>query len=105
MLCRFRVDQSRRTLVHIFTAAPVSVATERSPLESRSADDFLQFLVEFAARAGNKNAPGGAAFAVFHSLHDSRRLAAFRAIGALRRVHNLLTVCSLCDLRHVSPSI
>jgi hypothetical protein len=61
--------------------------------------------VEFAARAGNENAAGGAAFAVLHPLYNARRLAAFRAIGALRGVHNLLTVCSLCDLRHVSPSI
>jgi hypothetical protein len=33
--------------------------------------------VEFAARAGNKNAAGCTPFAIFHPLHDARRLAAF----------------------------
>jgi hypothetical protein len=61
--------------------------------------------VEFTARAGNKNAAWYASFAVLHPLNDARRLAALGAVGALRGIHNLLAICSLCDLRHVSPSI
>ena len=62
--------------------------------------------MEFAARAGNKNAAGSTALAVFHALDDACRFAALWAISALRRVHYLLTICGLCYLRcHVSPSI
>ena len=72
-------------------------------LELTSAEPELKLFVKFAARAGNKNSAGSTALAVFHPLHDARRLAALGAIGALRGIHDFLAVCSLCDLSHVSP--
>jgi hypothetical protein len=60
----------------------------------------LQLFVKFARRTGNKNPAGDSPFAIFHPLYDPGRLAAFRAIGALRRIHHLLTVCCLCNLDH-----
>ena len=60
----------------------------------------LQLLVKFARRTGNKNPAGDSPFAIFHPLYNPGRLAAFRAIGALRSIHHLLAVCCLCDLDH-----
>jgi hypothetical protein len=65
-------------------------------------EDCLELLVEFAARAGNKDPAGGVAFAVFHALYDPGRLAAFRAISALGGVHDLLAVCRFGDFSHDS---
>jgi hypothetical protein len=58
--------------------------------------------VEFAAGAGNKDSARGIAFAVFHTLYDSGRLAAFGAICALGGVHDFLAVCRFGDLSHDS---
>jgi hypothetical protein len=58
--------------------------------------------VEFAARAGNKDAAGGIAFAVFHAFYDPGRLAAFGAICALRGVHYFLAVRRFGDFSHDS---
>jgi hypothetical protein len=62
----------------------------------------LQLLVEFAARAGNKDAAWCIALTVFYALYDTRRLAAFRAIGALGSIHDFLAVCRFGDLSHDS---
>lgn len=105
MLWRVCLDRSHRVVVDTFFAAQISVAAEIEPLKSRQISRRLQLLVELAARAGNKNAARRAAFTVFYALHDASRLAALRAIGALCGVHDLLAICSLCDLRHLSPSI
>jgi hypothetical protein len=63
---------------------------------------LLEFFVEFASRAGNKDSAGGVAFAVFHALYNPGRLAAFRAIGALGGIHNFLAVCRFGNLSHDS---
>src|SRR6185312_6878759 len=62
----------------------------------------LEFFVEFAAGAGNKDSAGGVAFTVFDALYDSGRLAAFRAICALGSIHDFLAVCRFGDLSHDS---
>jgi hypothetical protein len=61
---------------------------------------WLEFLVEFTARAGNKDSAGGVALAVLYSLHDPGRFAAFGAIGALGSVHYFLAVRRFGDLSH-----
>ena len=58
--------------------------------------------MEFAARAGNKDAAWCIALTVFYALYDTRRLAAFRAIGALGSVHDFLAVCRFGNLSHDS---
>ena len=63
---------------------------------------WLELFVEFAARAGNEDSAGGIAFAIFHTLYNPGRLAAFRAIGALGGVHDFLAVCRFGDLSHDS---
>ena len=60
----------------------------------------LQLLVEFAGGAGDENAAGNAAFAVFDALHDAGGLATFGAVGALGGVHHFYAVCGLGDLGH-----
>ena len=60
----------------------------------------LEFFAEFAGRAGNEHASRQAAFSVLHSLHDTRGLAAFGAVGAFGRVHHFLSVCGLGNLGH-----
>lgn len=63
-------------------------------------DEPLKLLVKLARRAGDINSAGDAAFTVFHTLHDARRLAALRAVGALRGIHDLLTVSCFCNFGH-----
>jgi hypothetical protein len=66
----------------------------------------LKFLVEVARRAGDIDSSRYAALAVFHSLDDARRFAAFRAVGGLRRVHCFLAITSFGNFGHglgVSP--
>jgi hypothetical protein len=63
---------------------------------------LLELFVEFAARAGNKDSPGGVALAVFDAFYDPGRLAAFGAIGALGGIHNFLAVCRFGNLSHDS---
>jgi hypothetical protein len=62
----------------------------------------LEFFVEFATGAGNKNSAGGIALTVFHAFHNPGRLAAFGAIGALGCVHYFLAVRRFGDLSHGS---
>jgi hypothetical protein len=62
--------------------------------------EWLELLVEFAARAGNKDSAGGIALAIFYAFYDPGRLAAFRAIGALGGVHDLFAVCRFGNLSH-----
>ena len=59
-----------------------------------------ELLVEFAGRARNEHSAGSVTLTVFHSLYDTRRLAALGAIRALGRVHNLLTISRFGDLGH-----
>jgi hypothetical protein len=59
----------------------------------------LELLVKLASRAGNKNPSGNAALAIFHSLHNTRGLAAFGTIRALGGVHLFLTIRCLRNLR------
>jgi hypothetical protein len=65
----------------------------------------LEFLVEFAAGAGNKDSAGGIALAVFYAFHNPGRLAALGAIGALGCVHYLLAVRRFGDLSHGSITL
>jgi hypothetical protein len=58
--------------------------------------------VEFTTGAGNEDAAGSVAFAVFHPFYDPGRLAAFGAIGALGGVHYFLAVRRFGDLSHDS---
>jgi hypothetical protein len=58
----------------------------------------LQFLKELASRARDVDSAGNAAFTVLYALDDACGLAAFGAIRALGRVHDLLAVGCLCDL-------
>jgi hypothetical protein len=62
--------------------------------------DPLELLVEFAGRAGDEYSAGDVALAVLHALHDARRLTALWTIRRFRGVHDLLTICCLCDLCH-----
>ena len=67
---------------------------------------YLEFLVEVARRARDVDAARDTALAVLHALDDARRLAAFRTVGRLRRVHFLLAITCFCNLGHwwdVSP--
>src|SRR5260370_14223576 len=59
---------------------------------------FLQLFKKLASRAGNINSAWHAPLTVFHALDDASRLAAFRAIRALARVHHLLTIRCFSDL-------
>jgi len=73
------------------------------PLLTRAArGSGLEFLVEFTAGAGNKDAAGNVALTVFHSLYDPGGLAALGAIGALGGVHYFLAVRRFGDLSHGS---
>jgi hypothetical protein len=82
-------------------------AERRDPPPFRSHLTFqasLQLLVKFARRAGDDNPSGNVALAILYPLRDPGRLAAFRAVGALRCIHDLFTVGRLCNLRHcLSP--
>ena len=62
-----------------------------------------QLLKELAARAGNVDSSRHATLAVFDPLDDSRVLAALRAGGGFRGVHDLLAVGCLCDFHSRSP--
>lgn len=55
-------------------------------------EEELEFFEEFAAGAGNKDATGHVALAVFHPLYNAGGLAALGAIRALRCIHHLVTV-------------
>jgi len=60
----------------------------------------LELFEEFTAGAGNKDAAGHVALAIFHALHNAGGLAAFGAIRALGRVHHLFTVRCFGDFGH-----
>ena len=62
----------------------------------------LELFVEFAGRAGDKDAAANSPLAVLHPLHDSRRFAALGAVRGLRRIHYFLAVASFCNFRHGS---
>lgn len=62
--------------------------------------EILQLLVEVASGAGDEDAAGDAALAVFDALHDAGGLAALGAVGAFGGVHDLLAVSSFGDLGH-----
>ena len=65
---------------------------------------LLQLLVKFARRARDDNPSGNVALAILDPLCDPGRLAAFGAVGAFGRIHDLFTVGRLCNLRHcLSP--
>ena len=68
--------------------------------ETSKAESSLQLLEELAGRARNVNPARDAALAVLDPLHNTRRLAALRAIRALGGVHDLLAVRCLCNLSH-----
>ncbi|MGA9586168.1 MAG: hypothetical protein WBQ95_12615, partial [Terracidiphilus sp.] len=59
-----------------------------------------------ARRAGDIDSARYAALAVFHAFDDTRRFAALRAVGGLRRVHCFLTITCFGYFGHgsgVSP--
>jgi hypothetical protein len=60
----------------------------------------LEFFDEVADRAGDIDSTRSSPLAVFHPLHDTRRLRALGAVGALLCVHDLLTVAGLGNLCH-----
>jgi hypothetical protein len=62
---------------------------------------LLELLEELATGAGDVDAAGNAAFAVFGALHDASRLAALRAVRRLGRVHLFFAISCFCDLCHV----
>ena len=65
-----------------------------------------QLLEELAGRARNVNPARDAALAVLNPFHDTRSLAALRAIRALAGVHLFLAIRSLCNLGHsFSPDL
>jgi hypothetical protein len=69
----------------------------RPNLDSKS-EGVLQFFEKLARRARDVDPARDAAFSIFHTLHDACRLAAFRTVRTLGRVHHLLAVSRLCDL-------
>src|SRR6476661_8331606 len=86
--------------------SPASSARLVSCLRKHSAiaiPGSLELLVEIACRAGDVDSAGNAALTVLDALHDARRLAALGTVRALGRVHYLLAICGLCNLRHDSP--
>jgi len=60
----------------------------------------LEFFVKIAGRAGDVNSAGHSALTILHSLDDTGRFGALRAIRALVGIHDLLTVAGLGNLCH-----
>src|ERR1019366_94597 len=60
----------------------------------------LQLLVKLTRRARDVHAARNVFLAIFHALDHPGGLAAFGAIRTLGGVHDLFSVCGLCDLRH-----
>ena len=65
----------------------------------------LELFEEVASRAGNVDSAGNAALTVLDALDDAGGLGALGAIGALLSIHDLLTVTSLGNSRHVDFSL
>ena len=60
----------------------------------------LELFEELAGGAGDVDAARDAALTVLDALDDAGGLGALRAIGALVRIHNLVTVAGLGNLCH-----
>src|SRR5690349_7454349 len=69
---------------------------------SSTVNGSLKLLKKLAGRAGDEDAAGHAALAVFHPLNDASGFAALGAVRALGGVH-LLAVRGFCDFCHVAP--